>query len=277
MKKAFGDGTKICELGPSKVTKKEVGDGKVSNSYAISLSFKEVDGDINADYPYIIKVGNVLSDNLYTIANVKADVRDFQAYEFRTGRFDVSALNATEPTAGSPDYDKNKEIYDFEQRIRGKLTDDAYMVFQSTAPVFNITNTNVGNVEIINGVNNRTTLTVPGQNPSYYNYYFYDGALWPVLTEERRLASGLAYIKFPAATKGLFDDAKTEEQYSAKVVCLFPDDNSTTGIDDVVAPAKKQMPVAIYNLAGQLVRKGTSMEGLAKGIYVVNGKKLTIK
>ena len=277
VKTAFGDGTKICELGPSKVTKKEVGDGKVSNSYAISLSFKEVDGDINADYPYIIKVGNVHSDNLYTITNVKADVRDFQAYEFRTGRFDVSALNATEPTEGSSDYDKNKEIYEFEQRIKGKLTDEAYMVFQSTAPVFNITNTNVGNVEIINGMNNRTTLTVPGQNPSYYNYYFYDGALWPVLTEERRLASGLAYIKFPAATKGLFDDAKTEEQYSAKVVCLFPDDNSTTGIDDVVAPAKKQMPVAIYNLAGQLVRKGTSMEGLAKGIYVVNGKKLTIK
>lgn len=277
VKTAFGDGTKICELGPSKVTKKEVGDGKVSYSYAISLSFKEVDGDINADYPYIIKVGNVHSDNLYTITNVKADVRDFQAYEFRTGRFDVSALNATKPTVGSSDYDKNKEIYDFEQRIKGKLTDEAYMVFQSTAPVFNITNTNVGNVEIINGMNNRTTLTVPGQNPSYYNYYFYDGALWPVLTEERRLASGLAYIKFPAATKGLFDDAKTEEQYSAKVVCLFPDDNSTTGIDDVVAPAKKQMPVAIYNLAGQLVRKGTSMEGLAKGIYVVNGKKLTIK
>lgn len=277
VKAAFGDGTKICELGPSKVTKKEVGDGKVSNSYAISLSFKEVDGDINADYPYIIKVGNVHSDNLYTITNVKADVRDFQAYEFRTGRFDVSALNATKPTVGSSDYDKNKKIYDFEQRIKGKLTDEAYMVFQSTAPVFNITNTNVGNVEIINGMNNRTTLTVPGQNPSYYNYYFYDGALWPVLTEERRLASGLAYIKFPAATKGLFDDAKTEEQYSAKVVCLFPDDNSTTGIDDVVAPAKKQMPVAIYNLAGQLVRKGTSMEGLAKGIYVVNGKKLTIK
>lgn len=277
VKAAFGDGTKICELGPSKVTKKEVGDGKVSNSYAISLSFKEVDGDINADYPYIIKVGNVHSDNLYTITNVKADVRDFQAYEFRTGRFDVSALNATKPTVGSSDYDKNKKIYDFEQRIKGKLTDEAYMVFQSTAPVFNITNTNVGNVEIINGMNNRTTLTVPGQNPSYYNYYFYDGALWPVLTEERRLASGLAYIKFPAATKGLFDGAKTEEQYSAKVVCLFPDDNSTTGIDDVVAPAKKQMPVAIYNLAGQLVRKGTSMEGLAKGIYVVNGKKLTIK
>lgn len=277
VKTAFGDGTKICELGPSKVTKKEVGDGKVSYSYAISLSFKEVDGDINADYPYIIKVGNVHSDNLYTITNVKADVRDFQAYEFRTGKFDVSALNATEPTKGSSDYDKNKKIYDFEKRIKGKLTDKAYMVFQSTAPVFNITNTNVGNVEIINGMNNRTTLTVPGQNPSYYNYYFYDGALWPVLTEERRLASGLAYIKFPAATKGLFDDAKTEEQYSAKVVCLFPDDNSTTGIDDVVAPAKKQMPVAIYNLAGQLVRKGTSMEGLAKGIYVVNGKKLTIK
>lgn len=277
VKNAFGDGTKICELGPSKVTKKEVEEGKVSNSYAISLSFQEVTGDVNADYPYIIKVGNVQSDNLYKIESVKADVRDFQAYEFRTGKFDVSALDATEPTAGSADYNKNKEVYDFEQRIKDKLTDDVYMVFQSTAPVFNITNTNAGNVEIINGVDNRTTLTVPAQNTSYYNYYFYDGALWPVLTEERKLASGLAYIKFPAATKGLFDDAETEGQSSAKVVCLFPDDNSTTGIDDVVALAKKQMPVAIYNLAGQLIRKGTSMGGLAKGIYVVNGKKVTIK
>ena len=277
IRNAFGEGTKICELGPSKVTKKEVGDGKVSNSYSISLSFKEVAGDVNADYPYIIKVGNVDSDNLYTIKDVKADVRDFQAYEFRTGKFDVSALNATKPAEGSENYKKNKEIYDFEQKIKGKLTDNVYMVFQSTAPVFNITNTNVGTVEIINGVNNRTKLTVPGQNPSYYNYYFFDGALWPVLTTERNMASGLAYIKFPAATKNLFDDAETEEQYSAKIVCLFPDDNSTTGIDDGVAPAKKQMPVAIYNLAGQLVRKGTSMEGLAKGIYVVNGKKFTIQ
>ena len=277
IRNAFGEGTKICELGSSKVTKKEVGDGKVSNSYSISLSFKEVAGDVNADYPYIIKVGNVQSNNLYTIKDVKADVRDFQAYEFRTGKFDVSALNATEPAEGSKDYNKNKEIYDFEQKIKGKLTDNVHMVFQSTAPVFNITNTNVGTVEIINGVNNRTKLTVPDQNSSYYNYYFFDGALWPVLTTERNMASGLAYIKFPAATKNLFDDAETEEQYSAKIVCLFPDDNSTTGIDDVVAPAKKQMPVAIYNLAGQLVRKGTSMEGLAKGIYVVNGKKFTIQ
>ena len=272
---AFGAGTKICELGPSKVTKTVKETGNVSNYYAISLSFQEVTGDINADYPYIIKVGNVHSDNLYTINNVKADVRDFQAYEFRTGKFDVTALNATEPTAGSADYKKNKEIYDLEQRIKSKLTADVHMVFQSTAPVFNITNTSVGEVEIINGVNNRTKLTVPGQNPSYYNYYFYDGALWPVLTTERNIASGLAYIKFPAATKNLFYE--TEGQASSKLVCLFPDDNSTTGIDEVATPAKKQMPVAIYNLAGQLVRKGTSTEGLAKGIYVINGKKFTIQ
>lgn len=279
VRNAFGEGTKICELGPSKVTKEVKETGKVSNYYAISLNFKEVTGDVNADYPYIIKVGNVHSDNLYTIEDVKADVRDFQAYEFRTGKFDVSALNATMPTEGSADYNKNKEIYDLEQKIKGRLTDNVYMVFQSTAPVFNITNTSVGNVEIINGVENRTTLTIPGQNPSYYNYYFFDGALWPILTTERSMASGLAYIKFPAATKNLFDDAETEteDQASSKLVCLFPDDNSTTGIDNMVAPVKKQMPVAIYNLAGQLVRKGTSTEGLPKGIYVVNGKKVTIK
>ena len=34
----------------------------------------------------------------------------------------------------------------------------------------------------------------------------------------------------------------------------------------------------VYNLNGQVVRKNaTSLEGLAKGIYIVNGKKVSVK
>jgi hypothetical protein len=33
----------------------------------------------------------------------------------------------------------------------------------------------------------------------------------------------------------------------------------------------------VYSLDGQLVHKGLSVEGLAKGIYIVNGKKVIIK
>lgn len=33
----------------------------------------------------------------------------------------------------------------------------------------------------------------------------------------------------------------------------------------------------IYNLSGQLVRKGTSTEGLSKGIYIINGKRVAVK
>ena len=33
----------------------------------------------------------------------------------------------------------------------------------------------------------------------------------------------------------------------------------------------------IYTLDGRFLRKGSSTEGLAKGIYIVNGKKVAVK
>ena len=51
------------------------------------------------------------------------------------------------------------------------------------------------------------------------------------------------------------------------------------GIDAVVddpssASAKAHTGAGVYNLNGQLVRPGTSLDGLPKGIYIVNGKKV---
>lgn len=51
-------------------------------------------------------------------------------------------------------------------------------------------------------------------------------------------------------------------------------DNSTTEIEGLTtAPQVKTQQNGVYNLNGQLVRKGTSLDGLAKGIYLVGGKK----
>lgn len=283
LKKAFGDDVVICELGESAVTKDEI---KEDNNlthyhYGISFNFTRIpNGEgINANYPYMIKLkSGVKPVDFYPIENVKADVRDYQAYEFCTGHFDLSALDATMPAAGDANYDKLKEIYDYEQDIKTDLT-DARMIFKSTAPVFDITNTGVDKVEIINGTSNKTVLNIPSENNGATNYYLYDNVLYPVKDKSVKLSSGLAYVVFPAATRILFEQPDDTAQAGAKITYFFCDENETTGIEEIdMTPAsvcKAQQNV--YSLDGQLVHKGLSVEGLAKGIYIVNGKKVIIK
>ena len=283
LEKAFGKDVVICELGESKVTKeKTTEEGNLTHyHYGISFNFTKIpDAEgINANYPYMIKLkSGVKPADFYPIENVKADVRDYQAYEFRTGKFDLSALDATMPAAGDHNYDKLKEIYDYEQDIKTDLT-DARMIFKSTAPVFDITNTGVDKVEIIKDTSNKTVLNIPSKNADATNYYLYDNVLYPVKDHSVNLSSGLAYVVFPAETRILFEKQPDETQAGAKITYFFCDENETTGIEEIdMTPAsvcKAQQNV--YSLDGQLVHKGLSVEGLAKGIYIVNGKKVIIK
>lgn len=283
LEKAFGDDVVICELGESKVTKeKTTEEGNLTHyHYGISFNFTKIpDGEgINANYPYMIKLkSGVKPADFYPIENVKADVRDYQAYEFRTGKFDLSALDATMPAASDHNCDKLKKIYDYEQEIKKELT-DARMIFKSTAPVFDITNTGVDKVEIIKGTSNKTVLNIPSENNGATNYYLYDNVLYPVKKSPVKLSSGLAYVVFPAATRILFEQPDDTAQAGAKITYFFCDENETTGIEEIdMTPAsvcKAQQNV--YSLDGQLVHKGLSVEGLAKGIYIVNGKKVIIK
>lgn len=285
LKKAFGDDVVICELGKSAVTKeKTTEEGNLTHyHYGISFNFTKIpdtEEGINANYPYMIKLkSGVKPADFYPVENVKADVRDYQAYEFRTGQFNLDELNATMPAAGDHNYDKLKDIYDYEQEIKSKLTDKVHMIFKSTAPVFDITNTGVGNVEIINSTSNKTVLKIPSENADATNYYLYDNVLYPVKDHSVNLSSGLAYVVFPAETRILFEKQPDETQAGAKITYFFCDENETTGIEEIdMTPAsvcKAQQNV--YSLDGQLVHKGLSVEGLAKGIYIVNGKKVIIK
>lgn len=284
LKQAFGDDVVICELGKSAVTKKvtKEDENKITYNYGISFNFTKIPDTegINANYPYMIKLKNGVKENdLYPIENVKADVRDYQAYEFRTSKFDLNALNAQQPTTGDAQYDKLQKIYQYEQEIKNSLNENVRMIFKSTAPVFDITNTGVGDVEIINATNNKTKLDVPTNNAGATNYYLYNNVLYPVKDFAVNLSSGLAYVVFPAATQSLFENQPDATQAGAKITYFFGDENETTGIEDIdMAPAsvgKAQQNV--YSLNGQLVRQGLSVEGLAKGIYIVNGKKVIIK
>ena len=75
-------------------------------------------------------------------------------------------------------------------------------------------------------------------------------------------------------------DASTSSTTPAKDVKLFINEieDETTGIGDIITdPAFSHAAYqydGVYNLQGQLVRQGTSLEGLPQGIYIVKGKKV---
>lgn len=75
-------------------------------------------------------------------------------------------------------------------------------------------------------------------------------------------------------------DTGTINTSQAKDVKLFINEieDETTGIGDIITdPAFSHAAYqydGVYNLQGQLVRQGTSLEGLPQGIYIVKGKKV---
>ena len=68
-----------------------------------------------------------------------------------------------------------------------------------------------------------------------------------------------------------------------KSVSLLIDgvEDSTTGIDDIHGSTDrtsyKRGIEGVFNMNGQMVRRNSSLEGLPKGMYVVNGKKIVIR
>ena len=50
---------------------------------------------------------------------------------------------------------------------------------------------------------------------------------------------------------------------------------ATNGITTVAANSERNADNRVYNLSGQFV--GTSLSGLAKGVYIQNGRKVVVK
>lgn len=71
-----------------------------------------------------------------------------------------------------------------------------------------------------------------------------------------------------------YSDGTSATEDMSLVKLAFAYDNTTDGIGQVET-AKQTLQGKVFNLNGQLV--GSSTEGLAKGVYIVNGKKVIIK
>ena len=90
------------------------------------------------------------------------------------------------------------------------------------------------------------------------------------------------FTQNPLPIKGFRCWIATGSQAYAKTIRFFIDgveEDMVTGIDNVVVENNNnEVMGTVYNLNGQVVRTGaTSLEGLPKGIYIVNNKKYIVK
>ena len=123
---------------------------------------------------------------------------------------------------------------------------------------------------------------IEGRDNLNGDYFMYKGNLMQVPHGD--MADGKRYSYGLKAFRCWFDLAgNTSAEVKPSQVSLFIDGvaDSTTGIDDIHGSTDrtsyKRGIEGVFNMYGQMVRRSCSLEGLPKGMYVVNGKKIIIR
>ena len=123
---------------------------------------------------------------------------------------------------------------------------------------------------------------IEGRDDLNGDYFMYKGNLMQVPHGKKDNGEQFSYgLK---AFRCWFELAgNTSVEGKPSQVSLFIDGvaDSTTGIDDIHGSTDrtsyKRGIEGVFNMYGQMVRRSCSLEGLPKGMYVVNGKKIIIR
>lgn len=123
---------------------------------------------------------------------------------------------------------------------------------------------------------------IEGRDNLNGDYFMYKGNL--IQVPHGDMADGNPYSYGLKAFRCWFELAgNTSAEVKPSQVSLFIDGvaDSTTGIDDIHGSTDrtsyKRGIEGVFNMYGQMVRRSCSLEGLPKGMYVVNGKKIIIR
>ena len=117
---------------------------------------------------------------------------------------------------------------------------------------------------------------ISGRDDLNGDYFMYKGKLIQVPHNE----NGKQYSYGLKAFRCWFE---LDNSSTAKSISLLIDgvEDSTTGIADIHGSTDrtsyKRGIDGVFNINGQLVRRSCSLEGLPKGMYIVNGKKIIIR
>ena len=123
---------------------------------------------------------------------------------------------------------------------------------------------------------------IEGRDDLNGDYFMYKGDL--IQVPHGNKANGEKYSYGLKAFRCWFElTGNTSAEGKPSKVSLFIDgvEDSTTGIDDIHGSTDctsyKRGIDGVFNMNGQMVRRSCSLEGLPKGMYVVNGKKIIIR
>ena len=117
---------------------------------------------------------------------------------------------------------------------------------------------------------------ISGRDDLNGDYFMYKGKLIQVPHNE----NGKQYSYGLKAFRCWFE---LDNSSTAKSISLLIDgvEDSTTGIADIHGSTDctsyKRGIEGVFNINGQMVRRSCSLEGLPKGMYIVNGKKIIIR
>ena len=187
----------------------------------------------------------------------------------RGGCYLICVTNAPDPES---EYGEGKE-YKFVVKSEGDNVEEKDMVF----PYGNIYN--IEGVSCLEGMvtPDDNTVEVTGGKLSYtYFYHRPDNA-----PKGSYVMSGGKMYHLPKAWDGLLGTCWyiTDLSQDGKTLQLMVNgEGGTTDINGIVTELPgDNAHEGVYNINGQKVADGTSLEGLPKGIYIVNGKKYVIK
>ena len=123
---------------------------------------------------------------------------------------------------------------------------------------------------------------IDGRDDLNGDYFMYKGKL--IQVPHGNKANGEKYSYGLKAFRCWFElPGNTSSEGKPSQVSLLIDgvEDSTTGIDDIHGSTDctsyKCGIDGVFNMNGQMVRRSCSLEGLSKGMYVVNGKKIIIR
>lgn len=123
---------------------------------------------------------------------------------------------------------------------------------------------------------------ISGRDNLNGDYFMYKGKL--IQVPHGNMDDGKPYSYGLKAFRCWFElNGNTSSEGKPSQVSLLIDgvEDSTTGIDDIHGSTDhtsyKRGIDGVFNINGQMVRRSCSLEGLPKGMYIVNGKKIIIR
>ena len=178
-----------------------------------------------------------------------------------------------------PEYKENS--YLLQMNLGGESTDvNAIALNEGTQTSYDTEDkeivTTTGNINIVNGVRQENVTFDYGFYATYQKKSFMEKGSYYMKTDGSFVyaVNSLWTKAFRGFIHG--NDEAIGGDVSAPAKLSF--DGFTTSIDDVNIDGNAYKSYDIYNTNGQLVRKNaTSTDGLSKGLYIMNGKKVIVK